>query len=251
MAGTAIPGRLTWRAATVIATRMEHAHARTLVLEVPGWPGHQAGQHVDIRLTAEDGYQATRSYSIASAPDGDYLELTVVVITDGEVSPYLAEDVREDDRFEVRGPLGGHFIWSPDAGGPLVLIGGGSGIIPLMAMLRMRQQRSSRIPTQLLASFRRWDDMLFREELRDLAHDPTCSITYTLTRAVPRNWTGHVRRVDAPMLAERLVAPAARPRIYVCGPTPFVESVATNLVTLGYDPAHIRTERFGPTGMTF
>ncbi len=248
MAGTTLPGRLTWRLATVADTRMENAHARTLLLHVPGWPGHLAGQHVDLRLTAEDGYQAERSYSIASAPDGDRIELTVEVIADGEVSPYLAEEVREGDQFEVRGPIGGHFVWRPEDGGPLVLIGGGSGLVPLMAMLRVRAVAGATIPTTLLASFRTLGDVLFREELRDLVHDPSLQVTYTLTRAVPPNWTGGARRIDAAMLAERIPPPADTPLIYVCGPTPFVESVATNLVALGYEPASIRTERFGPTG---
>ena len=248
MARTALPGRLSWHLATVIATRMENAHARTLLLEVPGWPGHLAGQHVDIRLTAEDGYQAERSYSIASAPDGDRIELTVEVINDGEVSPYLAEEVREGDQFEVRGPIGGHFIWRPQDGGPLVLIGGGSGLVPLMAMIRVRSAAGSSVPTALLASFRTWDDMLYRDELRDLVHDQALQVTYTLTRSVPPNWTGGARRIDAAMLAERIPSPTDAPRIYVCGPTPFVESVSANLVALGYEPGSIRTERFGPTG---
>jgi ferredoxin-NADP reductase len=227
---------------------MENAHAKTLVLHVPNWPGHQAGQHVDIRLTAEDGYQVERSYSIASAPDGERLELTVEVIADGEVSPYLAEELREDDQIELRGPIGGHFTWSPADGGPLVLIGGGSGLVPLMAMLRVRAASGTSVPTQVLASFRSWDDMLYRDELRELVRGPGLDVSYTLTRAVPPTWTGGARRVDAAMLAEKLVPASADPQIYVCGPTPFVEAVATALVELGYDPATIRTERFGPTG---
>ena len=248
MAGTTLPGRLTWHLATVTGSRMENAHAKTLVLEVPGWPGHEAGQHIDLRLTAEDGYQAERSYSIASAPDGERLELMVETIADGEVSPYLVEEVRDGDQFELRGPIGGHFTWSPADGGPLVLIGGGSGLVPLMAMLRVRAASDRPVPTQLLASFRTWDDMLYRDELRELVHDPGLDVSYTLTRAVPPTWTGGARRVDAAMLAEKLVPPAAGPRIYVCGPTPFVETVASALVDLGYAPASIRTERFGPTG---
>lgn len=248
MAGTALPGRLRWQLATVVATRMENTHARTLVLDVPDWPGHLAGQHVDIRLTAEDGYQAQRSYSIASAPAGETLELTVEVLADGEVSPYLGEEVREDDQFELRGPIGGHFTWEPGDGGPLVLVGGGSGIVPLMAMLRVRKAAGSPVPTTLLASFRTWDDMLYRDELRDLVHDPALQVAYTLTRAVPPTWTGGARRIDAAMLAERIPPPVLAPRIFVCGPTPFVETVAASLVDLGYPAASIRTERFGPTG---
>jgi ferredoxin-NADP reductase len=170
------------------------------------------------------------------------------VLADGEVSPYLGEEVREGDRFEVRGPIGGHFTWRPEDGGPLVLIGGGSGIVPLMAMLRVRAAANSTVPTLLLASFRTWDDMLFRDELRDLIRDPTLQVSYTLTRAVPPNWTGGARRIDAVMLAEKLVPPGAEPKIYVCGPTPFVEAAASLLVGLQYDPLQIRTERFGPTG---
>lgn len=248
MAGTTLPGRLTWHLGTVVDTRMENAHAKTLLLNVPGWPGHKAGQHVDIRLTAEDGYQAERSYSIASAPQGEQLELTVEVIADGEVSPYLAEELRTGDQIELRGPIGGHFAWSPADGGPLVLIGGGSGLVPLMAMLRVRAISGSGIPTQMLASFRTWDDMLYRDELRELVHDPTLAVSFTLTRAIPPTWTGGARRVDAAMLAEKLVPPVDAPHIFVCGPTPFVETVAAALVQLGYDPASIRTERFGPTG---
>lgn len=237
-----------WHAATVVDTRMENAHARTLVLDVPGWPGHLAGQHVDIRLTAEDGYQAQRSYSIASAPCGEQLELTIEVIAEGEVSPYLGEEVREGDRFELRGPIGGLFTWQPRDGGPLALIGGGSGVVPLMAMLRVRSTAGSTASTTLLASFRTWNDMLYREELRELVHDPALQVSYTLTREVPPNWTGGARRVDAAMLAERIPSPDSNPHLLICGPTPFVESVASNLVDLGYDPASIRTERFGPTG---
>jgi ferredoxin-NADP reductase len=248
MAGTTLPGRLTWRLATVTGTRQENGHARTLELEVPGWPGHKAGQHVDLRLTAEDGYQAERSYSIASAPAGERIELTVETIVDGEVSPYLAEEVREGDQFELRGPIGGHFTWTPADGGPLALIGGGSGLVPLMAMLRVRAASVQPVPAQVLASFRTWDDMLYRDELRGLVRDPGLELSYTLTRGVPPTWTGGARRVDAVMLAEKLVPPSARPLLYVCGPTPFVEAVASALVDLGYDPASVRTERFGPTG---
>ena len=248
MAGATLPGRLTWHRATVLDTRMENAHARTLVLDVPMWPGHLAGQHVDIRLTAEDGYQAERSYSIASPPDQATLELTVEVIADGEVSPYLGEEVREGDHFELRGPIGGHFTWRPADGGPLALIGGGSGIVPLMAMLRARRSAGASVPASLLASFRTWDDMLYRDELQAMMRDPALQVTYTLTRSVPPTWTGGARRVDATMLAERIPSPVSRPHIFVCGPTPFVEAVASHLVDLGYPPATIRTERFGPTG---
>lgn len=248
MAGTTLPGRLTWHLATVVETRMENAHVTTLVLEVPNWPGHRAGQHVDIRLTAEDGYQAERSYSIASASTGTRIELTVEIIGDGEVSPYLAEELHEGDQLELRGPIGGHFAWSPSSGGPLVLIGGGSGVVPLMAMARARVEEHSTIPTQMLVSYRSWEDMIYRDELRELVHDPTLTVTYTLTRTAPPQWTGYRRRVDAAMLAECLVPPSQAPLIFVCGPTPFVETVASTLVDLGFAPESIRTERFGPTG---
>jgi ferredoxin-NADP reductase len=248
-ADPAAPARITWRTATVAELIDETSHARTLLLDVPDWPGHDAGQHLDIRLTAEDGYQAERSYSIASAPEDARVALTVERIDDGEVSPYLAGDVVVGDAFEVRGPIGGHFTWRTADGGPVLLVAGGSGLVPLMAMLRHRANESSTVDARLLVSSRTADDLLYRDELERLgsARDGL-SITYTLTRGAPERWMGHTRRVDADMLREVGPAPDAAPRVFVCGPTPFVEAVADQLVSLGHGAASIHTERFGPTG---
>jgi ferredoxin-NADP reductase len=248
MAGTALRGRLTWRLARVAGIRPEAAGAATLALEVPGWPGHRPGQHVDVRLTAEDGYQAERSYSIASAPDREHVELTVERIDDGEVSPYLVGELRPGDQLELRGPVGGYFVWEPGLGGPLQLVSGGSGLVPLMAMLRQRAAAGSTVPTRLLHSSRTFEGILYREELERLAADAGLEVTHTLTRAQPPGWDGYSRRIDAAMLQEVAWPPTGRPLAYVCGPTRLVESVATALVELGHDPARVRTERFGPTG---
>jgi ferredoxin-NADP reductase len=239
-------GRLTWQVATVRAFRNESSHARTLVLAVPDWPGHRAGQHVDVRLTAEDGYQAARSYSIASAPGSPDVELTVERIDDGEVSPYLTQDVGPGDQIEVRGPLGGYFVWEVALGGPLLLVAGGAGVVPLMAMLRHRKAAGSDVDARLLLSARREEDVFYRDELRDAG---TVAVHVTLTRGpAPRGWTGWTRRIDREMLAAVGPEPGRQPRIYVCGPTPFVERAAELLVALGHDPAGVHTERFGPTG---
>ena len=238
---------LRWRLATVRDIVAETPTARTIVLDVPGWPGHRAGQHVDVRLTAEDGYQAQRSYSIASAPELDALELTVELIDDGEVSPYLTEELLPGDEFELRGPIGGHFTWSVQDGGPLLLAGGGSGVVPLMAMLRHRAARDSTVDARLLVSARRHEDVIYRDELAAL--DPRgLTVAMTLTREQPAGWDGLSGRVDAAMLAGLGPAPAERPRIFVCGPTPFVEHVADLLVDAGHAPGTIHAERFGPTG---
>lgn len=213
--------------------------ASTLVLDVPGWPGHRAGQHVDLRLTAEDGYTAQRSYSVSSAP-GDPPAVTVERLDDGEVSPYLVDEVRAGDEFEVRGPVGGWFVWTADQGGPLQLIGGGSGLAPLISMLRHHRRSGSDAVVRLLVSARGPRDVLFAGELVDPA------ITYT--REAPPGWTGYARRVDRSMLDEAVIPPDRAPRVFVCGPTGFVESVADDLVALGHDPSRIRTERFGATG---
>lgn len=224
------------------------ASAGTLVLHVPSWPGHRAGQHVDIRLTAEDGYQAQRSYSIASAPDGERVELTVERLDDGEVSPYLTEVLRPGDRLELRGPIGGYFTWEEHDGGPLLLVGGGSGIVPLMAMLRYRAAIGSMVPARLVGSFRDARRILYHDELQRLAADPELDVTLTLTRSQPPGWTGASGRVDAMMLARFGWPPTARPLAYVCGPTPFVEAVAATLVEIGHEASRVKTERFGPTG---
>jgi ferredoxin-NADP reductase len=248
---TGLPTRtpIVWRVATVRAVRRETPGAHTLVLDVPDWPGHVAGQHVDVRLTAEDGYQAQRSYSIASAPEADDLALTVERIDDGEVSPYLVEEVRPGDQFEVRGPVGGHFTWRVPEGGPLLLVAGGSGLVPLMAMLRHRAARGSDVEARLLVSARRRDDVLYRDELEALASaDDGLAVAYTLTREQPPGWSGYDRRIDADMLSDTAPAPSAAPRVFVCGPTAFVERAADLLVALGHTPRAIRAERFGPTG---
>jgi ferredoxin-NADP reductase len=241
--------RITWRMATVAEVRDETAHARTLLLDVPEWPGHVAGQHLDVRLTAEDGYQAERSYSIGSAPQDARVGLTIERIDDGEVSPYLAGDVVVGDRFEVRGPIGGHFTWKVADGGPVLLIAGGSGLVPLMAMLRHRAAEGSSVDARLLLSAREWDAVLYRDELGRLASgSAAANVSYTLTRATPPAWSGFARRVDTEML-EAVGPPAsAAPHVFVCGPTPFVESVADALVGLGHAADRIHTERFGPTG---
>jgi len=239
---------IVWRLATVRELVAETAHATTIVLELPGWPGHLAGQHVDVRLTAADGYQAERSYSIASAPESELLSLTIERIDDGEVSPYLVGELRPGDELELRGPIGGPFTWRVEDGGPLLLVAGGSGLVPLMAMLRHRRARASTIDTRLLLSARSLADVIYRDELARLAADPGLAIHQTLTRERPDDWTGFARRVDGEMLAAVGPTPAERPLIFVCGPTPFVESVADALVEIGHDPAAIRTERFGPTG---
>jgi ferredoxin-NADP reductase len=246
------PFRLHWRVAAVVATRAETARARTLVLDVPQWPGHRAGQHVDVRLTAEDGYRAQRSYSIASAPESPHVELTVERLEDGEVSSYLADVVRVGDGVEVRGPIGGYFAWDVADGGPLLLVAGGSGVVPLMAMLRHRARSDAptraRVPARLLYSARTLDDVIYRGELARMAEEANVEVVLTLTRAHPDGWLGPRRRIDRAMLAEVAWPAADAPRAFVCGPTPLVESVATLLVELGHAPERVRTERFGPTG---
>jgi ferredoxin-NADP reductase len=249
VAGAAAAARITWREATVVELIDETPSARTLVLDVPDWPGHDAGQHLDVRLTAEDGYVAERSYSIASAPEEARIALTIERIEDGEVSPYLAGDVVVGDAFEVRGPIGGHFTWRATDEGPLLLVAGGSGLVPLMAMLRHRRAAGSAVDTRLLVSARHVEDLLYRDEIDALATaDRSLSVTYTLTRGAPSGWSGFTRRVDAEMLKTIGPAAVATPRAFVCGPTPFVEAVADALVGLGHTAAAIHTERFGPTG---
>ena len=243
------PRRIEWRYAEVLDTIVETAGAKSLVLRIPRWPGHLPGQHVDVRLTAEDGYQAQRSYSIASAPQHEEVVLTVERIEEGEVSPYLAGELRPGDRLEVRGPIGGYFTWTVANGGPLFLVAGGSGIVPLMAMLRHRAAAGSALPTRLLYSSRSYEQIIYRNELERLAATGDgLQVIHTLTRSSPPDWTGYRRRIDREMLAEVAPSPAQRPQVFICGPTPLVESVATTLVELGHEPTRIRTERFGPTG---
>jgi ferredoxin-NADP reductase len=247
MAGTAVLGRLTWQLAELVNDIAETPRVKTIVFDVPGWPGHRAGQHVDVRLTAEDGYQAERSYSIASAPDRTRVALTVQRLDDGEVSPYLTDELRRGDKIELRGPIGGYFVWEPSDGGPLMLVAGGSGIVPLMAMIRTRAAARDNTETRLLYSSRSQEDVIYRDELERLSGKDV-TVIHALTDSQPPGWASYARRVDADMLAEVAPPPAERPRFYACGPTPFVEAVAEALVQLGHDPLAIKTERFGPTG---
>jgi ferredoxin-NADP reductase len=227
----------------------ETARVATLVLRVPGWPGHLPGQHVDVRLTGEDGYQAQRLYSIASAPEAPFVSLTVERIEQGEVSPYFVGDVRKGDEFELRGPIGGHFVWTADRGGPLFLIAGGSGVVPLMAMLRHRAAVASRVPAVLLYSSRSFEDVIYREELERLAADGSgLRVVHTLTRARPPAWSGYARRIDRAMLSGVGFPASERPHVFICGPTGLVEMAGQLLLELGHEPERIKTERFGPSG---
>ena len=243
MARAAVRGRLSWQVATVESVVDETPRVRTLVLDLPEWSGHRAGQHLDVRLTAEDGYRAERSYSIASPP-GEPVAITVERLDDGEVSPYLTEELRAGDALELRGPIGGYFVWGPEDGGPLLLVAGGSGVVPLMAMLRHRRAAGSDVPARLLYSSRTLEDVIYRGELDELG----AVVVHTLTREQPPGWTGYSRRVDAELLGEVAWPAAQDPRVFVCGPTPFVETVAGTLVELGYPPQRVKTERFGATG---
>ena len=225
----------------------ETSRAKSLVLDVPGWAEHRAGQHVDVRLTAEDGYQAQRSYSIASAPEDGYVVLTVERLDDGEVSPYLTEELRVGDELELRGPIGDYFVWEAKLGGPLFLVGGGSGVVPLRAMLRHYVAIGSTVPLRVLYSSRSIRDVIYRDELTRMREDGL-DIRFTLTRKQPAGWDGYARRVDLPLLAEVAFPSDERPHTYICGPTGLVEAAAGGLVELGHDPSSIRTERFGPSG---
>jgi ferredoxin-NADP reductase len=232
----------------VVGKEAETPRTTTIQLESDAWPGHLPGQHVDVRLTAEDGYQAQRSYSIASAPERGRLELTVEDLEDGEVSPYLSEELRPGDRLELRGPIGGYFTWTENDGGPLLLVAGGSGVVPLMSMLRYRATIGSDVPATLLYSSRSWDDVIYQRELDALAADAGLRVVHTLTRSHPADWTGYTRRIDAAMLEEVAGANGAAGLAYVCGPTRLVENVASDLVALGFPAHRVKTERFGPTG---
>jgi ferredoxin-NADP reductase len=250
MERTALPRRLAWQLARVVDIIDETPRCRSLVLDAPDWAGHRVGQHVDVRLTAEDGYQVQRSYSIASPPEARQIMLTVERLDDGEVSPYLTEVLQVGDQLELRGPIGGYFTWRVADGGPLLLVGGGSGIVPLMAMLRHRAAQHSIVPTRLLYSSRAFDEIIYRQELEQLAADSTLTVTHTLTRRQPPEWSGYRRRIDRAMLADIAWPPSEQPQAFVCGPTALVETVASALVELGYDPPRVKTERFGPSGGT-
>ena len=256
MARAAVPGRLTWRVATVKEAKDETATARTLVLDVPGWPGHQPGQHVAVRLTAEDGYSAQRDYSIASAAEPGLVHLTVQRLLDGEVSSYLAEAAETGDQFEVRGPIGGWFTWPLDDPRPLLLLAGGSGIVPLMSMIRTHDQAGSRVPVRLIYSARTPADVIYADELSERQGVSPLTVTYLYTR---RGWASrgiapaadarsYTTRLNAKILAETAFPPAAAPAIFACGPSGFVETATTLLVAAGHQPGKIKTERFGPTG---
>jgi ferredoxin-NADP reductase len=249
MARAAVLGRLTWQLGDVVELTRETSSVSTLTLSVPGWMGHRPGQHIDLRLTAEDGYQAQRSYSIASAPDEGRLAVTVERLDDGEVSPYLVGEIRVGDKLELRGPIGGYFVWEPMAFGDLLLlVGGGSGVVPLMSMLRHRAAIDSKTPVRLLYSSRSLDDVIYRQELDTLASGEGLTVHHTLTRSQPSGWTGFARRIDREMLQEVAWPVVESPLAYICGPTSFVETAAEILVGLGYDPVSVRTERFGATG---
>ena len=241
---------IAWRIATVGTIRDETPTVRSFTLGLPDWPGHRPGQHVDLRLTAEDGYSVERSYSIASEPErrGE-IDLTVERIEDGEVSAFLHDVVEPGDRLEVRGPIGGYFVWEAPLGGPLLLVAGGSGVVPLMAILRHRRRKGSHVPTRLLSSSRHAEEIIYRDELDALAAaGDGLEVIHTLTRSQPTGWAGYARRIDDRMLAEVLEPLGVSARVYICGPTALVEVAANAMVRLGLPPDRVRTERFGPTG---
>ncbi|HEX3369183.1 MAG TPA: ferredoxin reductase [Candidatus Cybelea sp.] len=250
MAGTAIHGRLNWYVAKLVERRKETPTASTLRFDVPGWPGHDAGQHVDVRLRAEDGYTAVRTYSIASAPMGERVELTVEQMPEGEVSPYLVEAIAPGNPLEILGPIGGWFVWKPDQREPVQLIAGGSGIVPLMAMIRSRRQTGSSAPFRLLYSVRSPEAIYYADELRALAADNSgLEVTFAYTRAAPANSMRTPQRIDAALVAASAFAVSENPITYVCGPTGFVEAAAGFLTQAGYAAPRVKTERFGPTGV--
>jgi ferredoxin-NADP reductase len=247
--GTTVHGRLSWHAASLVERRQETATASTLVFDVRGWPGHLAGQHVDVRLRAADGYTAVRTYSIANAPDGTRVELTVELMPDGEVSPYLVQTIAYGSSVEILGPIGGWFVWRAEQIEPVQLIAGGSGVVPLMAMIRARRQAGSRAPFRLLYSVRSPDAAYYKDELMQAAAGADAlQVTFAYTRGVPANSPLQPKRIDAALIEENVVPSQEKPTAYVCGPTNFVEAVSGLLTKTGYDAARIKTERFGPTG---
>jgi len=253
VAGAAVLGRLraplSWQLCDVAELVEETPQVKTLLLEPPEWPGHLAGQHVDVRLTAEDGYQAQRSYSIASAPEDGRVALTVERLGDGEVSPYLTDVLVVGDKLELRGPIGGYFVWDVDQGGPVLLVGGGSGVVPLMAMARHRRATGSDVPMRLLYSAKRAEDLIYRDELEEFAgRNDGFEVFFTLTREQPPGWQGHTGRVGPDLLREAGWPAEDNPLALVCGPTGFVEAVASAMVEAGLPPGRVKTERFGPTG---
>lgn len=240
--------RLNWQTGTVVGLVSETARITSITLELPEWTGHRAGQHVDVRLTADDGYQAQRSYSIASAPEDDHVMLTVERLDDGEVSQFLVDELRVGDELELRGPIGGYFVWESSLRGPLLLVAGGTGLVPFRSMLRHHRASRSTAPVRLLYSTRSVTTLIYHDELMRIAARDDIDITITLTREAPEGWHGYRGRISAGLLTEVAWRPDDRPRIFVCGPTAFVETAASTLVTLGHDPGGIRTERFGGTG---
>ena len=240
---------LEWQLATVTGIRDETPRVKTFTLSLPAWQPHLPGQHYDIRLTAEDGYQSQRSYSVGSDPThvGE-IELTIERLADGEVSAFMHDVVVPGDRIDVRGPIGGYFVWDANGGGPILLIAGGSGVVPLMAMARHRAATGSDVPATLLYSSRSREDVIYFDELERLRSQDGLGVFHTLTRAQPEGWTGYSRRIDAAMLGEVVAHSDANAQVFICGPTPLVEGAAEGLVGMGLAPARIRTERFGPTG---
>jgi ferredoxin-NADP reductase len=238
---------LRWTLGEVVETTVEAPTVKSIALEVAGWQGHRPGQHVDVRLTAEDGYRAQRSYSIASAPEEKGLTLTVERLHDGEVSTYLVDELGVGDLLELRGPIGGYFVWKASMGGRLLLVAGGSGIVPLMAMIRHRVATGSDVPVRLLYSARSYEELIYRRELEEMARvEQGLEFFYTLTRSSPADWRGYRRRIDREMLEE--IAGKSGAHTFICGPTGFVETAADLLLDLGHEPARVKTERFGPTG---
>ncbi|HTP21266.1 MAG TPA: ferredoxin reductase [Solirubrobacteraceae bacterium] len=249
MARAALPGRLTWQLVSVVELVEESSRAKSLVLAKPDWPGgYRSGQHVDVRLTAEDGYQAQRSYSIGSAPEDEHLILTVERLDDGEVSPYLVDVLRPGDELELRGPIGGYFVWEEALGGPLVLVAGGSGVVPLRSMLRHWATTNREIPVSLVYSSRRLSEVIYHDELLGYGALDRVDVRFVLTREWPDDWQGHRGRIDRNLIDGVAGAPDEHSRIYICGPNAFVETAAGWLAEGGRDPGRIRTERFGPTG---
>jgi ferredoxin-NADP reductase len=244
MERAALPGRLSWQVAEVAAIRAETPTAHSITFAISSWPGQLAGQRVDVRLTAENGYRVERSYSISSPPEDALVTLTVERVADGEVSPYLIDELRVGDRLELRGPIGGHFVWDVSRGGPLLLVAGGSGIAPLMAMVRHRAAAGSTVPVRLLYSSRSLENTIFREELAGMARSGV-DVRHALTRSQPMGWSGYRRRVDLDMLRDVAWPIELDPQVFICGPTAFVETAAAGLVALGHDPRSIKTERFG------
>lgn len=249
MARAAVLGRLAWTVGELVGLVQETPRVASLYFNVPDWAGHLAGQHVDVRLTAEDGYVAERSYSIASPPEDRRLALTVERLEDGEVSPYLVGELKVGDKLELRGPIGGYFVWRAGEDTPLFLVGGGSGVVPLMAMLRHRAKAPHKAPARLLYSSRTLADVIYRDELEQLdSASDGLSVFHTLTREKPAGWTGYTRRLDESMMMEVAWPKEQMPAVFICGPTSFVEAAASLLVTMGYPPQSVKTERFGATG---